>query len=103
MLVAKLIKRTDWTTNDGRKGATLVAAYKGYAFVINPEDFVNIALVDVFKKDAKGSPTTELDYVIVKIDEDVAYDKESYTDALGNIKTGLRLKPKFDLDLNGLL
>ena len=103
MFVAKLIKRTDWTTNDGRKGATLVVAYKGYAFVINPEDFVNIALVDVFKKDAKGASTADVDYVLVKIDEEVAYDKESYTDGLGVTKTGLRLKPKFDLDLNGVL
>lgn len=82
----KLIKSTDWTSSKGNKGTTLTVAYKGRVFITQSSDFDKIKIDDKTKTVSFGE---ELDVIA-----------ENYTTELGEVRQGLRLKPKMDLNLS---
>jgi len=82
----KLIKTTDWTSTSGSKGTTIVVAYKGRVFIAQSSDFDKLKIDDKAKTVSFGE---ELDVIA-----------EKYTTELGEVKQGLRLKPKMDLNLS---
>ena len=84
-MITKVIKTSNWTTSTGKKGVTLVVAYKGRVFTVNKEDFESSELTVV------GDVATFTTAVEVVVD--------SYVDNTGVTKQGLRLKPKMDLTM----
>ena len=81
----KIIKNTAWKTADGREGSTLVLAYKGRVFTVNPGDFDTITIDEKAK--------------LVKFGEKVQIIKDVYHNALGEAKMGLKLMPVMDLEI----
>jgi hypothetical protein len=82
----KLIKSKDWTASNGNKGTSLTVAYKGRVFNANKSDFPNI------KIDEKAGT--------VSFGEECEVVAEKYTTELGEVRQGLRIKPKMDLTLS---
>lgn len=83
----KLIKTTEWTTTSGNKGTTIVVAYKGRVFVANAEDFAGLKI-----DKAKNT---------VSFGEECEVVMDQYVTELGEVKKGLKIKPKMDLALSG--
>ena len=79
----KIIKTSDWTTKSGKKGKTLVVAYKGRVYTVNPADFESGKVdKDVFNPGEKCEAI-----------------KGEYIDALGTTKVGLKLVPISDIEI----
>ncbi len=83
----KLIKKKEWVSSNGNKGTVIVVAYKGRVFTASTEDFPNI------KIDEKAQT--------VSFGEECEVVAEKYTTELGEVRQGLRIKPKMDLQLAG--
>jgi hypothetical protein len=81
-LSTKIVRSTDWTTSEGKKGVTHTLAAKGRVFTLNPEDFEDKKLVI----DKEKKVATVSDCVAVK---------DTYVDALGMSRIGWKLKPTF--------
>ena len=86
MATFKLIKSTDWTSSNGDKGTTLVVAFQGRVFTCNQDDFSKLKI--------------SADKKTVDLGEVPVVTQESYVDAMGNTKIGLRLKPKCNLEFS---
>ena len=82
----KLIKSKDWTASNGNKGTSLTVAYKGRVFNANKADFPNI------KIDEEAQ--------VISFGEECEVIAEKYTTELGEVRQGLRIKPKMDLTLS---
>ena len=82
----KLIKSKDWTASNGNRGTSLTVAYKGRVFNANKSDFPNI------KIDEEAQT--------VSFGEECEVVAEKYTTELGEVRQGLRIKPKMDLTLS---
>lgn len=82
----KLIKSKEWVSSTGAKGTSLTVAYKGRVFLANQGDFNNA------KVDEKAGT--------VSFGEEVEVVAEQYVTELGEVKQGLRIKPKMDLNLS---
>jgi hypothetical protein len=80
----KIIKSKSWTASNGNTGTVYTVAYQGRVFNVNSGDFDKLEV-------AKDNLTLKLGVAPVVI-------KENYTDAMGETKIGLRLKPKCDLE-----
>ena len=81
----KLIKSKEWTSSTGSKGTTLTVAYKGRVFIAQANDFAGLKI--------------DKDKQTVSFGEECEVVAENYTNELGQVKQGLRLKPKMDLSL----
>ena len=82
----KLIKSKDWTASNGNKGTSLTVAYKCRVFNANKSDF------PIIKIDEKAQT--------VSFGEECEVVAEKYTTELGEVRQGLRIKPKMDLTLS---
>lgn len=88
----KIIKSTDWTSKKtGSTGTTYTLAYKGRIMILNSNDF---DLKDIVI-DAEAST--------LKINTPMSVIEQQYQEFTpeGTVnKTGLKLMPKFDLDID---
>jgi spore germination protein YaaH len=83
MATFKIIKTSNWTTNSGTKGQTLVVAYKGRVYTANPADFESAKIEkDLF------TPGEKCEAI-----------KSSYTDVDGTAKQGFKLVPVSDISI----
>lgn len=81
----KIVKKSEWTTQAGKKGTTLVLAASGRVVTANAEDF------------EKGL-TIKDDVCSVSVPFVVT--KDTYIKTDGSVATGLRIKPKVDWEFS---
>lgn len=103
----RITKKTNWTTLDNRSGMTISVAHAGRVLTCNPEDFEGLAkiLPATPAVPASGTGANRVEEVPAKpevllIEGALEVVAETYTNDLGEKRTGLRLKPKFDLEVN---
>lgn len=85
MAAFKVVKKSEWTTQAGKKGTTLVLAASGRVVTANVEDF------------DKGLTIKD---DICSINVPFVVTKDSYIGNDGNARTGFRIKPKVDWEFS---
>lgn len=85
MAAFKVVKKSEWTTQAGKKGTTLVLAASGRVVTANVEDFETGLTV----KDDTCNVTVP--FVVTK---------DNYIGSDGAPRTGLRIKPKVEWEFS---